>query len=98
MGTRTDRAQGWPGQLQDLGADERRHCVHGGRDERHELLRVLPVSFAAVLRQPVGVRLQRSQGLGMPAGETENRLDGLALTCLPRRCQLRPCTSAPAHG
>lgn len=51
----------------NLGADERCDGIHGGRDERHELLRVLPMCFAAVLCQPVRVGLECGQGLRMPA-------------------------------
>lgn len=39
-----------PSLSQDLGADQRCDCIHGGGDERDELLRVLPVGLAAVLR------------------------------------------------
>ena len=35
--------------FQDLGGDERCDCIHGGGDERNELLGILPIRLAAVL-------------------------------------------------
>ena len=52
MKRRTDgelREEMQPSLFQDLGGDERCDCIHGGGDERNELLGILPMRLAAVL-------------------------------------------------
>lgn len=48
-----------------LGSDEWCGGVHGGGDKADEAALILPLDLTVELSQPVGVGLQRRQGLGM---------------------------------